>query len=187
MKLLVTGGAGFIGSNFIHYWLDKYPSDQIVNVDKLTYAGNLNNLKSLFNNPNHQFVEADICDSTLINQLMKGTDVVVHFAAETHVDRSISDATPFIQTNVFGTNALLDAALKNKVSRFHHISTDEVFGQLELGTDEKFNETSPYNPRNPYSATKAAADHLVRAYYFTHQLPVTISNCSNNYGPFCFP
>ena len=187
MKLLVTGGAGFIGSNFVHYWLNKYPDDEIINVDKLTYAGNLDNLKSLENNPRHQFIKGDICDYPLIDQSMKGIDTVVHFAAETHVDRSIVDTTPFIQTNVVGTHVLLEVARVNKVKRFHHISTDEVFGTLELGTDEKFNENTPYNPRNPYSASKAAADHLVRAYFHTHNLPVTISNCSNNYGPYCFP
>ena len=187
MKLLVTGGAGFIGSNFVHYWLNKYPDDEIINIDKLTYAGNLDNLKSLENNPRHQFIKGDICDYPLIDQSMKGIDTVVHFAAETHVDRSIVDTTPFIQTNVVGTHVLLEVARVNKVKRFHHISTDEVFGTLELGTDEKFNENTPYNPRNPYSASKAAADHLVRAYFHTHNLPVTISNCSNNYGPYCFP
>ena len=121
MKLLVTGGAGFIGSNFVHYWLNKYPDDEIINVDKLTYAGNLDNLKSLENNPRHQFIKGDICDYHLINQLMKGIEIVVHFAAETHVDRSIVDATPFIQTNVIGTHVLLESARVNKVKRFHHV------------------------------------------------------------------
>ncbi|MFN4212391.1 MAG: dTDP-glucose 4,6-dehydratase [Microgenomates group bacterium] len=189
MKLLVTGGAGFIGSNFILYWLKKYPDDQIINLDKLTYAGNLENLKSVEKNPNYKFVKGDICDSQLVYTLIKNEkiDTIVHFAAETHVDRSIVNPAPFIKTNIEGTYTLLEAALKNKIKRFHHISTDEVFGALPLGTKEKFNEKTPYNPRSPYSASKAASDHLVRAYYFTYNLPVTISNCSNNFGPYQFP
>lgn len=187
MKLLVTGGAGFIGSNFVLYWLKKYPQDSIVNVDKLTYAGNLENLKEVENNPQHKFVKGDICDGKLMNEVMSGVDTVVHFAAETHVDRSISDPAPFIKTNFEGTAVLLDAALQNKVKKFHHVSTDEVFGQLELNSQEKFNDNTPYNPRSPYSASKAAADFLVRAYYTTYGLPITISNCSNNYGPYMFP
>ncbi|MEK7633556.1 MAG: dTDP-glucose 4,6-dehydratase [Patescibacteria group bacterium] len=187
MKLLVTGGAGFIGSNFILYWLKKYPQDKIVNLDKLTYAGNLENLKSVEKNPNYEFVQGDICSSQLVNELIKNIDVVVHMAAETHVDRSILDPAPFIKTNIEGTYVLLEAALKNKVKRFHHISTDEVFGALELNSKQKFNDNTPYNPRSPYSASKAASDHLVHAYYITYNLPVTISNCSNNFGPFQFP
>lgn len=189
MKLLVTGGAGFIGSNFILYWLKKYPDDQIINLDKLTYAGNLENLKSVEKNPNYKFVKGDICDSQLVYTLIKNEkiDTIVHFAAETHVDRSIVNPAPFIKTNIEGTYTLLEAALKNKIKRFHHISTDEVFGALPLGKKEKFNEKTPYNPRSPYSASKAASDHLVRAYYFTYNLPVTISNCSNNFGPYQFP
>lgn len=189
MKLLVTGGAGFIGSNFILYWLKKYPSDKIVNLDKLTYAGNLENLKSVEKNPNYKFIHGDICDSQLVNSLLKDEqiDVIVHFAAESHVDRSIIDPAPFLKTNIEGTYTLLEAALNNGKIRFHHISTDEVFGALPLNTKEKFNENSPYNPRSPYSASKAASEHLVRAYYFTYNLPITISNCSNNYGPYHFP
>lgn len=187
MKLLVTGGAGFIGSNFILYWLKKYPDDKIINLDKLTYAGNLENLKELENNPNYEFVRGDICDFWLVNLLMKKVEVVVHFAAESHVDRSILDPAPFIKTNIEGTYVLLESALKNKIKRFHHVSTDEVFGALELNSKDKFNEKTPYNPRSPYSASKAAADHLVRAYYITYGLPITISNCSNNYGPYQFP
>ncbi len=187
MKLLVTGGAGFIGSNFILYWLKKYPQDKIVNLDKLTYAGNLENLKSVENNPNYEFVQGDICNQELINQATHNLDVIVHFAAESHVDRSISDPAPFIKTNIEGTYVLLEAALKNKVKRFHHISTDEVFGALPLGTTEKFNEKTNYNPRSPYSASKASSDHLVRAYSTTYNLPTTISNCSNNFGPYQFP
>lgn len=187
MKLLVTGGAGFIGSNFILYWLKKYPQDKIVNLDKLTYAGNLENLKSIEKNPNYEFVHGDICDPQLVNSLTGKTDVIVHFAAESHVDRSIMDPAPFIKTNIEGTYVLLEAALKNKVKRFHHISTDEVFGALELNSKEKFSDITPYNPRSPYSASKAASDHLVNAYHTTYNLPTTISNCSNNFGPYQFP
>ncbi|MDO9028252.1 MAG: dTDP-glucose 4,6-dehydratase [Candidatus Roizmanbacteria bacterium] len=187
MKLLVTGGAGFIGSNFILYWLKKYPQDKIVNLDKLTYAGNLENLKSVEKNPNYEFVRGDICNPQLVNSLAEKTDVIVHFAAETHVDRSILDPAPFIKTNIEGTYVLLEAALENKIKRFHHISSDEVFGALPLDTKEKFTDTTPYNPHSPYSASKAASDHLVRAYYTTYNLPITISNCSNNFGPFQFP
>jgi len=189
MNLLVTGGAGFIGSNFILYWLKKYPQDKILNLDKLTYAGNLENLKTVENNLNYAFVKGDICNLSLIDSLIKkyNIDTIVHFAAESHVDRSILDPAPFIKTNVEGTYVLLEAALKNKIKRFHHISTDEVFGALPLNSKEKFNEKTAYNPRSPYSASKAASDHLVRAYYVTYGLPITISNCSNNYGPYQFP
>lgn len=187
MKLLVTGGAGFIGSNFILYWIKKYPEDRIVNLDKLTYAGNLENLKEIEQNPHYQFIKGDICDARIVSKSIIGVDAVVNFAAESHVDRSILDPAPFIKTNVLGTYTLLEAALKNKIKRFHHISTDEVFGAIELETKEKFTENTPYNPRSPYSATKAASDHLVRAYYHTYGLPITISNCSNNFGPFQFP
>lgn len=182
MKLLITGGAGFIGSNFIHYRLVKYPDDKIVNLDLLTYAGNLENLKEVENNPNYQFVKGDICDRNLVNNLVKDVEVIVHFAAESHVDRSIKSSEPFVRTNVLGTQILLDAAKNNGNIRFHHISTDEVFGSLGPN-DPKFNEQTLYDPHSPYSASKAASDHLVRAYYHTHKLPVTISNCSNNYGP----
>ena len=187
MKLLVTGGAGFIGSNFILYWLKKHPQDKIVNLDKLTYAGNLENLKSVERNSNYSFVQGDICDGKLVNSLVKDVDAIVHFAAESHVDRSILDPAPFIKTNIEGTYILLEAALKNGSKRFHHISTDEVFGALELNSKEKFTDSTPYNPRSPYSASKAASDHLVRAYHETYKLPVTISNCSNNFGPYQFP
>lgn len=187
MKVLVTGGAGFIGANFVLYWLKNHPEDEVVNLDKLTYAGNLENLTSAKNNPKHHFVRADICDSAAVNKAMAGTDTVVHFAAESHVDRSILDPSVFLETNVIGTQILLDAALKNNVKRFHHISTDEVFGTLELNTDSKFNETSPYNPHSPYAASKAGSDHIVRAYHDTYDLPITISNCSNNFGPYQFP
>ena len=184
MKLLVTGGAGFIGSNFIRYWLKNNSDDQIINLDALTYAGNLENLKGL--EKNYRFVKGDICDVDLVNELVKEVDLIVNFAAETHVDRSIMSSADFIRTNVEGTRVLLDAAKNNGSKRFHHISTDEVFGALKMD-DLKFNEKTPYDPRSPYSASKAASDHLVRAYFHTHNLPITISNCSNNYGPYQFP
>lgn len=187
MRLLVTGGAGFIGSNFIHYWLKKYPKDEIINLDKLTYAGNLASLKEIENLPNYSFIKGDICEPKTVDKVTQGIDVVVNFAAESHVDRSILNPADFIMTNVVGTQVLLDAALKHKVKRFHHISTDEVFGALELNSKEKFSESTPYDPRSPYSASKAASDHLVRAYYHTYKLPITITNCSNNYGSFQFP
>ncbi len=185
MKLLVTGGAGFIGSNFIHYWLDKYLDDFIINLDLLTYAGNLENLKDIEKNPNYKFVKGDICNKELVNDLAKEIDLIVHFAAESHVDRSVISASDFIRTNILGTQVLLDAATDNNL-RFHHVSTDEVFGHLKI-EDDPFNEKTPYSPRSPYSASKAGSDHLVRAYFHTHKLPITISNCSNNYGPYQFP
>lgn len=187
MRILVTGGAGFIGSNFILYWLKNNPNDQIVNLDKLTYCGNLENLQSIENNPNYRFVKGDICDRGLVDSLIKETDLVVHFAAESHVDRSISDPSPFINTNILGTYTLLESAVKNNLKRFHHISTDEVFGALDIKSREKFTENTKYDPHSPYSASKASSDHLVRAYFDTYKLPVTISNCSNNFGPYQFP
>jgi len=186
MKLLITGGAGFIGSNFIHYILKKYPDYKIINLDLLTYAGNLENLKNIENNPNYKFIQGDITDAKLVNELVKNADIIVHFAAETHVDRSIMDSAAFLHTNIIGTHTLLEAARNNGNKRFHHVSTDEVFGSL--GPDDApFNENTPYDPRSPYSASKAASDHLVRAYFHTYGLPITISNCSNNYGPYQFP
>ncbi len=187
MRLLVTGGAGFIGSNFVLYWMAHHPGDDIVNLDALTYAGNLENLISVAENPRYRFTKADICDAKGVAAAMAGVDIVVHFAAETHVDRSILEPAPFIMTNVIGTQILLEQALKAKVKRFHHISTDEVFGSLELDDLNKFSERTSYDPRSPYSASKAASDHLVRAFYHTYGLPVTITNCSNNYGPYQFP
>ena len=186
MKLLITGGAGFIGSNFIRYWLNKYPLDTIVNLDALTYAGNLENLKEIEENKNYKFIKGDICDAGLVNKLVKGIDLIAHFAAETHVDRSVMGSSDFVRTNIKGTMVLLDAAKNNGNIRFHHVSTDEVFGSLD-SNDSAFNERTPYAPRNPYSASKAASDHLVRAYFHTHKLPITISNCSNNFGPYQFP
>lgn len=186
MKLLVTGGAGFIGSNFIHYYLDAHPEDQIINLDILTYAGNLDNLKFIEEHPNYKFVKGDICDEKIVNELVKDVDVIVHFAAESHVDNSIKSSFDFIRTNIEGTRILLEAAKNNGGKRFHHVSTDEVFGALDLD-GSKFNENTPYDPRSPYSSSKAASDHIVRAYYHTHNLPITISNCSNNYGPYQHP
>lgn len=187
MKLLVTGGAGFIGSNFIRYWLEKYPNDSIVNLDKLTYAGHISSTRDFEKKSNYKFVKGDICDSEIVNSSIKGVDIVVNFAAESHVDRSIVGPKDFLNTNIIGTQILLDASLKHGVKRFHHISTDEVFGALKLDSKDKFNEETKYNPRSPYSASKAASDHTVRAYFHTYDLPITISNCSNNYGPYQDP
>src|SRR3990167_10937630 len=187
MKLLITGGAGFIGSNFIHYWLKNHPNDEIINFDKLTYAGNLDNLKSIEKNPNYTFIKGDIVSVEDVEKAVREVDAIVNFAAESHVDRSIIDPAPFITTNVLGTQILLDAALKSKVSRFHHVSTDEVYGALTLDSQDKFSEETPYHPNSPYAASKAASDHLVRAYFETYKLPITISNCSNNFGPYQFP
>ena len=187
MRLLVTGGAGFIGSNFILYWLKHHPEDSVVNFDKLTYAGNLENLAQVEHSETYRFIQGDICDTGAVGKAMQDIDTVVHFAAESHVDRSIMEPAQFVMTNVVGTQVLLEAALKAKVKRFHHVSTDEVFGALPLDTRDKFSETTPYAPRSPYSASKAGSDHLVRAYYHTFGLPITITNCSNNYGPYQFP
>lgn len=187
MKLLVTGGAGFIGANFIHYWLKNHPEDTIINFDKLTYAGNIENLASIADDPRYTFVKGDICDRNAVDSVVEQADMIVHFAAESHVDRSIQDPSVFVKTNVLGTHTLLESSRKNGNKRFHHISTDEVFGSLSLDNDEKFDEHTPYSPRSPYSASKAGSDHLVRAYFDTYNLPITITNCSNNYGPYQFP
>lgn len=189
MKILVTGGAGFIGSNFVHYWNLNHPDDSIVVLDKLTYAGNLGSLKDLEGQKNYKFVKGDICDAPFVDNLFKEEkfDIVVHFAAESHVDRSIAEPAVFVKTNVLGTQVLLEAALDHNVKRFHHVSTDEVFGAIEESETRKFNEDTPYAPRSPYAASKAGSDHLVRAYNVTYGLPITITNCSNNYGPFHFP
>lgn len=186
MKLLVTGGAGFIGSNFVRYWLKTHPDDEVVNLDVLTYAGHLESLKEVENNPNYKFVKGDITSANDVAEAMNEAHVVVHFAAESHVDRSILDPLAFVKTNVLGTAILLQQALKNKVKRFHHVSTDEVFGSLAID-DPVFNEETKYDPRTPYSASKAGSDHLVRAYSETYGLPITITNCANNFGPFHDP
>lgn len=184
MKLLVTGGAGFIGTNFIRYWFEKHSEDSIINLDKLTYAGKRENLSEFEEHDNYRFVHGDICDEKIVDELVKEVDAVVHFAAESHVDRSIEGPKEFVMTNVVGTQVLLDACRKNGNIRFHHISTDEVFGDLPFEGDEKFTEDTPYDPGSPYSAAKAGSDHLVRAYFHTFGLPITITNCSNNYGPY---
>lgn len=182
-KLLVTGGAGFIGSNFIHYWLSKYPKDSIVNLDKLTYAGHIENLLSLEGNPRYVFIKGDITNRGDVDSAMKNVDIVVHFAAESHVDRSIEDPMIFIKTNVLGTGVLLDACLRHGRKRFHHVSTDEVYGELEID-DLPFNEQSALIPRSPYAASKAGSDLIAKTYYTAYGLPVTITNCANNYGPY---
>ncbi len=181
MKILVTGGAGFIGSNFVHYLAQKYPDYQITVVDALTYAGDKARLNDIADKL--EFHQADVSNEAAMDPLVQGQDMVVHFAAETHVDRSIADPGPFLKANVMGTDVVARLVLKHKVGRFHHVSTDEVFGTLELESQDTFNEQTPYNPRSPYSASKASSDHLVRAYGETYGLPYTITNCSNNYGP----
>jgi dTDP-glucose 4,6-dehydratase len=196
-NVLVTGGAGFIGSNFIHYLLGTDPEVKIVTLDALTYAGSLENLAHLPNKAHYEFVKGDIGDQDLVNEILQSysIDTVVHFAAESHVDRSILGPGAFVQTNIVGTFTLLEAcrafwskeiAQADPPVRFHHVSTDEVFGSLKP-EDPPFNENTPYLPNSPYAASKAASDHLVRAYYHTYGLPITISNCSNNYGPRQFP
>lgn len=182
--LLVTGGSGFIGSNFIRYFLGKYQRTGIVNLDSLACSGTNDNVTDLEGHPRYRFVKGDICDPVIVGEVMQQVDAVINFAAESHVDHSIVDSAPFVRSNVQGTQVLLDAARRYTIQRFYQISTDEVFGSLREG---RFHETSPYNPQSPYSATKAAADHLVRAYHNTHKLPVVISHCSNNYGPYQHP
>jgi dTDP-glucose 4,6-dehydratase len=191
-SVLVTGGAGFIGANYLEYLLESDTSARIVTLDSLTYAGSVENLGAVMDNPRHEFVKGDITDAALVNELIndRQIDTVVHFAAESHVDRSITGPAAFITTNVVGTFTLLEAARTawlgsgpRKDVRFHHVSTDEVFGSL-TESDPPFSETTPYSPNSPYSASKAGSDHLVRAYHHTYGLPVTITNCSNNYGPY---
>ncbi len=185
-KVLVTGGAGFIGSNFICYMLNKYSDYRIINLDKLTYAGNLKNLQSVENNPRYTFVRGDIADRILVDNLVgQGINYIVNFAAESHVDRSIQDPSLFLCTNVLGTQVLLEAARKHKVEKYLQISTDEVYGSLD--ENDFFTEDTPLAPNSPYSASKAGADLLVRAYHKTYGLPVNITRCSNNYGPYQFP
>jgi dTDP-glucose 4,6-dehydratase len=187
MRLLVTGGAGFIGSNFVHYWLERHPGDEVVVYDLLTYAGNRANLAAV--EGSITFVQGDICDRELAEETMRaeGVDTVVNFAAESHNSLAVVDPARFFRTNVVGTQTLLDAARAAGVTRFHHVSTCEVYGDLPLDSDEVFGEDSPYRPRTPYNASKAGADHAVRAYYETFALPITITNCSNNYGQYQFP
>ncbi|GAB4224122.1 MAG: dTDP-glucose 4,6-dehydratase [Francisella sp.] len=196
-NILVTGAAGFIGSNYVRLMLSRYDDVKIVSYDKLTYAGNLSNLDGLNNKHNHTFIKGDICDEVLVYQVLQehSIDTIVHFAAESHVDNSILNPKIFLETNVIGTFTLLDCAKKywldklglDKLScRFHHVSTDEVYGTLAK-EDPAFSETTAYAPNSPYSASKAGSDHIVRAYYHTYKLPITISNCSNNYGPYQHP
>ena len=190
MTFIVTGGAGFIGSNFVFYMLKNYPNDRVVCLDKLTYAGNLSTLEPVMSNPNFRFVKADICDRDTVNKLFEDEhpDVVVNFAAESHVDRSIEDPGIFLQTNIIGTVTLMDACRKYGIKRYHQVSTDEVYGDLPLDRkDLFFTESTPIHTSSPYSSSKAGADLLVLAYHRTYGLPVTISRCSNNYGPYHFP
>ncbi len=187
MRLLVTGGAGFIGSNFVHYWVERHPQDSVIVYDLLTYAGNRESLAGV--EASIEFVQGDICDRDLAEATLREheIDVVVNFAAESHNSLAVVDPTRFFRTNVLGTQTMLDASRAAGVARFHHVSTCEVYGDLALDTDEVFTEGSPYRPRTPYNASKAGADHAVRAYFETFGLPITITNCSNNYGPFQFP
>lgn len=190
MKILVTGGAGFIGGNFVHHMVNKYPEDKIINLDLLTYAGNLETLKPVEDKPNYKFVRGDIADRQFIMDLFdkERPDIVVNFAAESHVDRSITDPGIFVQTNVMGTQVLLDASKEYGVKRYHQVSTDEVYGDLPLDRpDLFFHEDTPLHTSSPYSSSKASADLFVLAYHRTYGLPVTISRCSNNYGPYHFP
>ena len=186
-SLLVTGGCGFIGSNFLHQWARMYPEDALVNLDALTYAGNPKNVAALKQKNNYRFAKGDIRDPKAVANAMKGADVVVHFAAESHVDRSIEGPLAFVRTNVEGTLVLLDEARKKDVARFHHVSTDEVFGDLPIDSTERFTEGTRYDPHSPYAASKAASDHLVRAYGRTYGLKFTITNGSNNFGPYQHP
>jgi dTDP-glucose 4,6-dehydratase len=184
-KILITGGAGFIGSNFVRYMLDKYTGYEIINLDALTYCGNLENLEGINNNPNYNFIKGDITDKELINKIVSNVDYIVHFAAESHVDRSIEDPEIFIKSNIIGTQTLLESAKKYEIKKFLQISTDEVYGSL--GAKGYFTENTPLCANSPYSASKAGADLMVRAYHNTFDLPMNITRCSNNYGPYQFP
>lgn len=184
MKILVTGGAGFIGSNFIRYSLEKYPDYEIINLDKLTYAGNLENLRDIENDPRYSFVKGDICDAALIDKLAPQVDAIINFAAESHVDRSIDDPRSFVVTDILGAQTILEAVKKHKVERFLHISTDEVYGSIEKGS---FKETAPLSPNSPYAASKAGADLICRSYFKTYGTPVLITRSSNNFGPYQYP
>ncbi|MCH4013886.1 MAG: dTDP-glucose 4,6-dehydratase [Solobacterium sp.] len=190
MNIIVTGGAGFIGSNFVFYEMKKHPEDRIIVIDKLTYAGNLKTLKSVMDKPNFKFYKADICDKEAMDKIFdtERPDIVVNFAAESHVDRSIENPQIFLETNIIGTSVLMDAARKYNVRRYHQVSTDEVYGDLPLDQpDLFFTEETPIHTSSPYSSSKAGADLLVNAYHRTYGLPTTISRCSNNYGPYQFP
>jgi len=183
-KMLVTGGCGFIGSNFIRYMLKKWPECKILNIDKLTYAGNTDNLKDIGSNPNYEFIQGDICQHELVSELMPSVDQVVHFAAESHVDRSIEDGDIFVKTNVLGTHTLLQCALENKIDRFIHVSTDEVYGSIKEGS---FRESDILKPSSPYSSSKAGSDLLALSYHTTYGLPVIVTRCTNNFGPYQYP
>ncbi|NQU74648.1 MAG: dTDP-glucose 4,6-dehydratase [Candidatus Omnitrophica bacterium] len=184
MKILITGGCGFIGSNFIRYMIKKYPACKIINLDKLTYAGNKENLKDIEKNKNYKFVKGDIRDEKKVSKLSKGCDAILNFAAETHVDRSIEDPSDFIKTNVYGTYVLLEAVRKNRIKRFVQISTDETYGSIIKG---EFKETDPLKPNSPYASSKASADLLCRAYFVTYKTPTIITRSSNNFGPYQYP
>jgi len=184
MKILVTGGCGFIGSNFIRHMFKKYPAYKIVNLDSLTYCGNLDNLTDIENDARYAFIKGDICDKKIVEKIVKDCSVVINFAAESHVDRSISDASEFISTNIHGVYVLLEAAKRHNIKRFIQISTDEVYGSIAKGS---FNETSPIRPNSPYSAAKAGGDHMAMAYYATFKTPVIITRSSNNFGPYQYP
>ena len=190
MKIIVTGGAGFIGANYIHYMLEEYPEDKIICLDKLTYAGNMENLESVKDNENYKFIKGDIADREFIYKLFEDEkpDIIINFAAESHVDRSVTDPDVFLQSNFMGTGVLLEACRKYGITRFHQVSTDEVYGDLPLDRpDLFFTEETPLHTSSPYSASKASADLLVQAYHRSFNLPVSISRCSNNYGPYQFP
>ncbi|RLF05390.1 MAG: dTDP-glucose 4,6-dehydratase [Thermoprotei archaeon] len=184
MRILITGGAGFIGSNFIHYVLEKYPDYEIVNLDKLTYCGNIDNLKDIEHHPNYTFIRGDVADKKTVEKAMKGCDYVVHFAAESHVDNALKGPLIFTETNVLGTHVLLEVALKEKIKKFHYVSTDETYGSIKEGS---FSENDMLNPTNVYSATKVGAEALCMAYYHTYGMHITRTRCSNNVGPYQYP
>ena len=184
LNLLITGGSGFIGSNFIRHMLEKYPNCKIFNLDKLTYAGNPDNLKDIENNPKYSFVRGDICDPAVVDKVMQNVNHVVHFAAESHVDRSIEDGLVFVRTNVLGTYTLLESAMKHGIMKFIHVSTDEVYGSIKEGS---FKETDMLTPSSPYSSSKAGSDLIAQSYYITYKLPVIITRCTNNFGPYQYP
>lgn len=187
MRVVITGGAGFIGSNLVHLWAKTHPEDDLVVFDLLTYAGRRESLADLEGSAHYRFVRGDVADPEAVRSALRGAELVVHLAAESHNDRAIRDPAPFVRTNVVGTATLLEACRALDIPRLHHVSTDEVFGSLDLADGARFTDESPYRPRGPYSASKAAADHLVRAWSVTYGLRATLSNCGNNYGPFQFP